>query len=241
MRSAVILAAGRGTRLRSVLADAPKGFLSLGEKPIIEESLARLSAAGIADVVIVAGYQAEYYQALARRYPLSVRIVHNERFAESGSLYSLYCARNVVSEPFLLLESDIVYEQRALSELMGLATPEAILLSSWTGAGDEVFVETQDGFLKNMSKNRALLGGQISGELVGISKISPALFDALMRNAARFLESSTMLEYEIHGLVEAAKTMKIPCPVADGLVWAEIDDEKQLQRVRERIYPLLAT
>ena len=59
IRQAVILAAGMGTRLRGELDDRPKGFIELGERPIIVESLERLRAAGIEDVVIVTGQACE--------------------------------------------------------------------------------------------------------------------------------------------------------------------------------------
>ena len=84
MRSAVILAAGRGTRLAGHVGDFPKGFLRLGELPIIEESIDRLVQAGIRDVLIVTGHCAAHYDDLARRRPGLVRTVHNPRFAESG-------------------------------------------------------------------------------------------------------------------------------------------------------------
>jgi 2-aminoethylphosphonate-pyruvate transaminase len=67
MRTAVILAAGMGIRLGSELTDRPKGFLELGDRPIIEESVQRLSDAGIERIVIVTGYGAEHYEKLAAR------------------------------------------------------------------------------------------------------------------------------------------------------------------------------
>lgn len=57
VRTAVILAAGIGSRLRNIHNDKPKGFLQLGDKPIIEESIARLVFAGINEIIIVTGYQ----------------------------------------------------------------------------------------------------------------------------------------------------------------------------------------
>lgn len=60
LRQAVILAAGTGSRLRGVLDDRPKGFLKLGEKPIIEESIAKLVRSGVTDIVIINGYRHEY-------------------------------------------------------------------------------------------------------------------------------------------------------------------------------------
>ncbi len=73
MKHAVILAAGMGTRLRDAHSGMPKGFVELDGTPIIEMSLLRLEAAGITDVVIVTGYAAEHYAALAERYRGVVR------------------------------------------------------------------------------------------------------------------------------------------------------------------------
>jgi len=234
--SAVILAAGMGTRLRGELEDRPKGFLQLGERPIIVESLECLIEAGIEDVVIVTGHCAAHYEALAVDYDGFVRIVHNDRYADSGSMYSLYCARECVDADFLLLESDLIYEPRALDVLLADAAPDAILLSGATHAGDEVWVEARAGALVAMSKVRDSLGA-VAGELVGISKISTALFDFMCRISAEAFESSLRFDYETDCLVAAAAEHRIACPVVADLVWAEIDDPAHLQRAREIVYP----
>ena len=98
MNTAVILAAGMGTRLRAAHADMPKGFLELDGRPIVEDSIARLEQAGIRDIIIVTGYGSEHYDQLALRYAGLVRTAHNPRYAESGSMYSLYCARDVIDD-----------------------------------------------------------------------------------------------------------------------------------------------
>lgn len=237
--SAVILAAGRGQRIRPSFPDAPKGFLRLGERPIVEESIERLLHAGVSDIVIVTGYAAAYYEELASKYPDVVRLVHNERFADSGSLYSLYRARELVSGPFLLLESDLVYETRALSTLLELDSSDAMLLSGPTNAGDEVYVATQDGCLQGMSKDPSTLSAPVIGEFVGISKISDRLLEELVRVAEGLFGNSLRWDYEFHGLERAAKRVKIPCTVVSDLVWTEIDDEAQFEHARDRVYPLL--
>ncbi len=237
--SALILAAGRGQRIRPSFPDAPKGFLKLGERAIIEESIERLLHVGVSDIVIVTGYAAAYYEALASKYPGVVRLVHNERFADSGSLYSLYCAREMVGGPFLLLESDLIYETRALSTLLEFDAPEAMLLSGPTHAGDEVYVTTQQGCLEGMSKDRGVLSGPVIGEFVGISKISDRLLQELVRVAEGLFGNSLRWDYEFHGLVKAAKRVRIPCTVVSDLIWTEIDDEAQFEHARQRVYPLL--
>lgn len=236
--SAVILAAGMGTRLRGELVDRPKGFLELGDRPIIVESLERLIEAGIEDVVIVTGHCAGDYEALAAEYGGFVRTVHNDHFAASGSMYSLYCARDLLTTDFLLLESDLIYEPRALDALTNHASPDAILLSGPTHAGDEVYVETRDGDLAAMSKDREALG-DVAGELVGISKISAELFAVMCRISSTAFATSLRFDYETDCLVAAAAERAIACPVLADLAWAEIDDPDHLKRAREAVYPTI--
>lgn len=238
MNTAVILAAGMGTRLREVHKDIPKGFLELGGRPIIEHSITRLENAGVTNIVIITGYQAEYYHKLALRYDGLVSVVHNPDYADSGSMYSLYCARDVIDEGFLLLESDLIYESRALDVLQAIDTQDAVLLSGPTHAGDEVYVEAPDGLLVNMSKNRADLGS-VAGELVGISKVSRGLFALMKHIAAEAFEDSLKFDYETDCLVAAAQRWEIVCPVVQDLVWAEIDDPDHLRRAQEEVLPRL--
>lgn len=238
--TAVILAAGQGQRLRSELSDRPKGFLQLGSRPIIEESILRLLAAGIGDILIVTGYLADHYEALARAYPGRLRTVHNPQFAASGSMYSLYCARELVEGPFLLLESDLIYEPRALRLLLDGPAEDAILVSGPTGAGDEVYVEAPGGRLRAMSKDRACLGEPVLGELVGISRISAGLFALMQRIAAEAFTRSLRFDYETDCLVAAARERPIHCLLAEGLLWGEIDDPSQLQRARGGLHARIA-
>ena len=142
--TAVILAAGRGQRLRNIGLERPKGFLRIGELPIVEESVLRLLAAGIPKIVIVTGHLSEHYVELGRRYPGTIRLVHNSAFATTGSMHSLAVAQQCVDGDFLLLDSDLIYEQRALTEILADPAPNVLLVSGPTGSGDEVYVEAHD-------------------------------------------------------------------------------------------------
>ena len=68
VRSAVILAAGLGSRMNEVGRLAPKGLLRLGERSIIEESIRRLIAVGIERIVIVTGHLASHLEPLMSSY-----------------------------------------------------------------------------------------------------------------------------------------------------------------------------
>ena len=238
METAVILAAGMGTRLGGLGRQAPKGFLKLGANAIIDDSLDRLTAAGVRTAVIVTGHLAAFYRDLAARRAGLVETVHNPRYAETGSFYSLWLALEHLAsareeKAFLLLESDLVYEPRALTEILEDCHEDVILLSGPTGSGDEVWVETDSsGRLLCMSKDRTRLGPGTAGELVGITRVSPGLAHDLRMEAGDLLERNPRAEYETDGLVAVATRRAVFCRTVPNLVWAEIDDERHLARAR---------
>ena len=153
-----------------------------------------------------------------------------------GLILSTYCV-SLLS--FLLLESDIIYEQKALSEIINVPSEECILLSGFTQSGDEVFVETKDNRLISMSKDKSQLGDKPSGELVGIVKFSPKLFACMQRSAKDHFMHSLFYDYETDALVAAGKEINIDCLVLEDLVWAEIDDAVHLKRAKDEIYPMI--
>jgi 2-aminoethylphosphonate-pyruvate transaminase len=109
-------------------------------------------------------------------------------------------------------------------------------MSGFTFAGDEVFVETQDERLVNMSKDRARLN-RVSGEFVGISKVSLPLYRAMVDWCVDRLGESRMLDYETDALVCMAREQPIFCHKVEDLLWCEIDDVRHYANAREKIYP----
>lgn len=235
--TAVILAAGRGTRLQSVLKDVPKGFLSLNGVTLIERSLNLLKESGIQRIIIVTGHLSHFYENLKKSIP-GIETVPNDIFADSGSMYSYYCARTLIREDMLLLESDLIYEPRALKELLASGKNDAILISGKTNSGDEVYVETDGERISGLSKNAAELKN-ITGELVGISRISFALYQNMIRTAESQFKESLKVEYE-HCLIKTAQTHPVYYIKIEDLVWSEIDDESHLIRAQQTILPKLS-
>jgi 2-aminoethylphosphonate-pyruvate transaminase len=226
-----------GVRLKDRGKLTPKGCMRLGEKSIVEESVLRLLRVGIERIVIVTGHLAEQFEHLQIRYGQAVQLVHNPHFADSGSMYSLCCAWHCVDAAFLLLESDLVYECRALTICLEYPSDNVVLLSGFSRSSDEVFVETRDGRLVEMSKNRERLGTEVSGEMVGICKISRSLFAVMHDAATKHFRTTHHIDYETDCLVAAARLMPVSCPVVEDLIWCEIDDESHLARARNLVYP----
>jgi len=236
VRQAVILGAGLGSRLRGTFDDRPKGFLKLGTRPIIEESIAKLVRTGIIDIVIVTGYCHEFYDQLSEKYPF-VRTILNPDFATTGSMLSLYTASQYVNSDFLLLESDLVYEYNALQILQNSPMDNCILLSGKTGSGDEVYVGVNHDRVVNMSKRRDDIKC-LGGELVGISKISLELYKHMTDVAPEKCKHNSQYQYE-DCLADVSDNIAIHYLCIENLAWIEIDDENHLSKAREKIYPLI--
>ncbi|HEX2829946.1 MAG TPA: phosphocholine cytidylyltransferase family protein [Burkholderiales bacterium] len=232
---AVIVAAGRGVRLKGMGEQRPKGFIELGGRALIERSVELLTAAGVERTLIVTGHLREWYEDFARRTP-NVELAHNPEYAASGSMYTLWLARELIHEDFVLAESDLVYEKRALEVLFGAPGADTLLVSGPTRSGDEVYVEADGGRLTGLSKQRARLTGDVVGELVGLTRISRRCLDAMCAHAEGVFRESKHLEYE-QALVAAAREVRVDCPVVADLAWTEIDDETHLKRAIEQIYP----
>jgi 2-aminoethylphosphonate-pyruvate transaminase len=237
-RLAVILAAGRGIRLGALGEEAPKGFLQLGGTTLIARSIDALRAAGIERVIIVTGHLAAHYERLAQQLGGWVTTIHNAEFAASGSLVSLACVGDV-GEPYLLVESDLLYERRAPRVLLESEQPDLLLASGSTQSGDEVYVGTVDGRLVDLTKRRSDLRGTPAGELVGLTRISSSLHTEILAQAERLLSQTPHVEYET-ALVAAAHHRALPVLVVDDLVWTEVDDAAHLDRAVTNILPRIA-
>ncbi len=236
--TAVVLAAGMGTRLRSEWADLPKALLAFGGETLIQRTLRLLRGRGVVRVVVVVGYSRASFAPLGAL--PDVELVDNARYASTGTLASLCCALGVVDTSFLLLESDLLYEPRALDVVLADPRPDLVLGSGPTRAGDEVWIEATGDRLVNLSKDRGALG-QVAGELVGICKISASLAVAL-RDERGILERARgddRASYETDGLVAVARSREIAVRVVPDLVWGEVDFESHYVRLRDEVMPRL--
>jgi NDP-sugar pyrophosphorylase family protein len=106
IRKAVILAAGRGTRMGELTADLPKPMLPVQGRPMLDHILERLAGAGVEEYLIVVGYRREVIKEHLRGWPRPITFIVQERVDGTGSATRL--AREFATGPFLLTFGDIM-------------------------------------------------------------------------------------------------------------------------------------
>jgi len=146
LTTALLLAAGTGSRLRPLTLDAPKCLTEVGGKPILGRLLENLRAQGINRLVVVTGYLDNRVREFLQKNATDMQIdyVYNPVYQTTNNIYSLWLARQIIQEPFLLVESDLVFEE---SMLEGMLTPDKIAISNilpWMN-GTTVELNTQKG------------------------------------------------------------------------------------------------
>ncbi len=237
VKTAVILAAGLGSRLKDHTEDQPKGFIEIDGQSLIERSMKSLLRTGFTEIIIGTGYLHDHFELLKQKYPVTT--FRSVDYSTTGSMYTLYVLRHLIKSPFLLLESDLLYDPVALVFLLEDPLEDIILASGATNSGDEVFIQaTADNKLQQMSKDRNILK-HISGELVGITKLSVATLARMCAfSETHYNKGNRMLHYE-DALVGAAALHPIHVKVVEDLAWCEIDDDNHLSRALNLIYPKL--
>ncbi|MBU1240740.1 phosphocholine cytidylyltransferase family protein [Myxococcota bacterium] len=145
---AVILAAGRGSRLGDLTLDRPKPFIDVHGTPLILNALTQLKKSGITEVVIVIGYMADYFRKnIGESHEgLKVTYVENTIWESTNNSYSLLLARGAVGadEPMLIMEADIFFNRHFL-EAHKMADEKSYWFCSGTHfTGSQVFVEADN-------------------------------------------------------------------------------------------------
>ena len=237
--AAVILAAGMGTRLRALQSELPKGLLTVDGVSLVPRSIELLRAHGVTEITLVTGWRAEVYETyLAEKFP-AVRRVHNPDFATTGSMHSLFLTRGRVTGDFLLLESDLLYEPRALSGLLAAPRGDYVLLSGTTGQGDEVFAYADGaGRLRTLTKQRRE-AEPVAGEFTGIGRITAEFFEKLCGHYVGLGGAAAGNYHYDDALTALAPVHPIGLLTIGDLVWCEIDDPAHHARALNRVLPAL--
>ncbi len=120
VRTALLLAAGLGCRLGSLTEALPKCLVPVNGVPILERLVRALDAHRFERLVIVTGYEAETIRDyLGERFGgIAIEYLFSPVFETTNNIYSLWLARQLIDEPFLLVESDLVFDEPLLAPLL---------------------------------------------------------------------------------------------------------------------------
>ena len=240
---AIILAAGRGTRMGSLCDERPKCLVELDGKSLIERQIAALRRGGVEEIGVVRGYRAEMIDFAGLSY------FFNERWAETNMVMSLAAAATWLrAGPVIVSYADIFYRGEMVRGLAGAPGPLVISYDrAWRRLWDRRFADPlvdAETFRINDAGQLLEIGGkttriaEIMGQYMGLLKFSPSAWDAVEELLAT-LDPAIRDRLDLTGLLRqllARNEVPISTFGVDGQ-WGEIDNTEDvalyLKMVRE--------
>ncbi len=231
---AVLLAAGRGTRMRELTAALPKPMIKVRNKPILLHILEGLQTAGIKNFLVVVGYQAD----AVREYfgdgtCFGLEIKYATQIVQDGTGRVVDLARDFAGDsPFILSYGDILVDPRNYKAMADLPeTVEAIISvkrNEDVSQGGAVFLNDQMNLIDLREKPKP---GEPTSPWynAGLYAFRPSIFDFTAK-----LERSPRGEYEltdaIRDLARSGKTVKALELTGE---WADVRDPEILARLNQ--------
>jgi len=235
----VILAAGKGSRLNGTAGDKPKCLVEVGGITLLERQISTLADAGIDDIVVVVGCQADRVRAACGS---RVAYVENARFSETNSLYSLWTARALLYEGFVVLNCDVLFHPGLLNDLL-ITHQDAALLIDYRQPGDPAFgdeemkVKVRSGLVVDMSKT--MDPSDADGENVGIVKFGPKSAPHLVSILDRVVAEGGLRDWAPKAFREFAQDRPLQAVGTGDRPWIEIDFPEDYRRAVREILPAL--
>lgn len=226
---AVILAAGQPRNL-----NIPVPLIALPNQTLLERTISVLTQQGIERIIVVAGYQ-ETLLAEAIANDARIELVSNTQFAKTGTMASLAAAASLITEDFLLIEGDLLFEARGIRHLCDMNGGSGMLITAVRESRDEAMVEVRNGQIIKMGKDIHKFN-RIDGEMIGLSKISYPFFQRMMSIYAE--NDNPWVNYE-YIMLDVAQQFHLGYVKLDDFVWGEIDDAVQSAYLLNFVYPTI--
>ena len=234
---AIILSAGRGSRLMPWTAFQPKCLIEVNdEETILGLQLRALASAGVSSATVVVGFEADRVESFLRWSPvpgIRVETVRNPFFAVADNLVSAWMAREHMGKPFVLLNGDTVFEPAVARRLLS-ARPAPVTLvvdRKTTYDDDDMKVSLEGTRLRAVGK--ALAPDVVDAESIGMMLFrgsGPHLYRQQLDEALRGRDALSAWHLAVIDQLAARTRVETVC--VEGLDWWEIDSPEDLGEAR---------
>ena len=242
---AIILAAGKGSRLGIHTKNKPKCLAKLGNKGLLEWQLETLRSAGISDITIVAGYKHEFLRFNG------IKKVLNNQWNQTNMVESLFCAQSLFKEDIIVSYGDIIYEPRILRNLLNSTHNISVAVDkSWEKywkfrfkdplSDAESLQMDRDGFITDIG-NKVYKISEIQAQYMGLMRFQGAGINSILEarrslfkvyrpwNKLRDKKNAYMTDLLMELILIGKKVKAI---IGSG-GWLEIDTAEEYERLSE--------
>ena len=228
---AVILAAGRSSRLYPLTKETPKPLLKIGDRSIIERSLDLIEGVGISEVIVVVGFQ---HEKIRRLLETRVEYVLNPFYPVTNNMASLWFAiPHLKGVDFIYLHGDVIYDQSLLERMVEAPPEHGISLLVDHGPVDEEAMKVRTAEGRFMESGKEIPLSESAGEWTGIARVSASAASDLSFAIEGLLLTGEYQQYDTSAFNQLANSgMQFTLIPTGNLPWCEVDTKEDLERAR---------
>ena len=239
MTTALLLAAGIGSRLYPLSKNAPKCLTIVSGVPILERLVSNLSQRGFKRLIIVTGYLEKCIKDFLGTQigDITIDYIFSPLYKTTNNIYSLWMARKIINEPFMLLESDLVFDGSLLKPMM---YPNKIAVAKMQPWMNGTYVTTNKyqqvkAFFKGNN-------GHLAVDLyktVNIYSISLASWCSIVKRLDQHISDGKINDYYeiVFAEMVADGSLSFDMVSFDSKPWYEIDTIEDLAKAK-KLFPL---
>ncbi|MFK5921360.1 MAG: phosphocholine cytidylyltransferase family protein [Verrucomicrobiota bacterium] len=227
---ALLLAAGTGSRLQPLTTAAPKCLTEINGVSILKRLIGNLRDQGFKRLIVVIGHLSDQIEEALQLYAGDMKIdyVFNPVYRSTNNLYSLWLAREVIDEPFLLVESDLIFETQLLDRML---YPDKMAVSKmlpWMNGTTVELDSSQQVTAFRMDDDAHLEAHQY--KTVNVYSLSLASWKKVEARLSRYVTNKELGDYYeiVFAELIADGTLSFEAVFFEADLWYEVDTGKDL-------------
>jgi choline kinase len=234
----MVLAAGAGRRLRPYTDTLPKALIPVDdETTILDLTLSNFSKVGLKDVAVIVGYKSEAVEErkkdLESRHGVNLELIFNDKAEVWNNAYSLWCAKDLFSQGFLLANGDTVHPVSVQETLLANRGPAILLAVDTVKKLAEEEMKLTIDCAGNLAKITKLMDPQSAfGEYIGLTLVEPEAAEKLATALEATWKLNPDLYYEdgYQEYVDRGGVINLQ-PIGE-VSWVEVDNHDDLAKAR---------
>lgn len=224
---ALIMAAGKGTRISKFISDRPKCTVDIGGISLIENTIKELRNKGINEIAIVLGYKGKVIEELLSDY--NVKFYYNYFYNVTNSIVSAWIADEFIDDDLIILNGDVFFEPAILDIILEEKLDPVLFCDcSRKEEADYKFYFENNKLIKY---GKELTGDDISGEYIGIAKISKNSILTFKNQIQYLIENQYLNMWWEDALYTLTKNKVIYVRDIENRFWAEVDFLEDYERI----------
>ncbi|MFZ1754416.1 MAG: hypothetical protein WBO46_24720 [Caldilineaceae bacterium] len=237
VHTAVLLLAGNHPRHNDEVENLSYGLVEVNGRTLVQCTVEQLVKSGFKKILIVTGQRSKALQIVSEN--PAVEVMYDALFADFGSMYALRRAVSKIQFPFLLIESNILFETRLIQLAQTMAQPNGVLVSTSKQPATSILAEGINNRLLAFAPRGEESNAQQTPSLVslGIFKISRSMFAHMLAYAVERAYTDPFLDH-IDCISGIAHTVDIRMVGEKDMRWTQVGSSGDMTKALNYFYPL---